>query len=231
MYKKKFFELFIFIFILITFCFAEQQSLAKINYVYLLRTSFVMMGLLALSIVCVAFVVERLIYFKKISYNVSKYMKEIEELVKDNDFDTILKISKNKKNPITNKVNMFIENKDISRIEIEELYEIVRAKEKNNMEKFMVILGAGSTVAPLLGLLGTVTGIMSAFASLAASGSGGPSVIAAGVAEALVTTAFGLIIGIPVLIIYNIISDKIKTYLNEMDMAFGMLLFLLKKKD
>jgi biopolymer transport protein TolQ len=58
-------------------------------------------------------------------------------------------------------------------------------------------------VAPLIGLLGTVWGIMRAFHDMARTGSAGPSVVAAGVAEALFTTAAGLLVAVPAVLIYN----------------------------
>ena len=60
-----------------------------------------------------------------------------------------------------------------------------------------------AAVAPLVGLLGTVWGIMRAFGDMALAGSAAPSVVAAGVAEALVTTAAGLVVAVPALMIYN----------------------------
>jgi biopolymer transport protein ExbB len=231
MNKKKIILAIVFMLFLTAFLSAEEQSLGKIDYVYLLRTSFVMMGLLLLSIVSLAFVLERFFYFRKIKCNFRDVMNKSESFIKENNFDSVLDICNRKQNPLNNTIKLIVENRDKSKSDLEELYEVLRSRERAGMEKFMVILGAGASVSPLLGLLGTVTGIMSAFASLAASGSGGPSVIAAGVAEALVTTAFGLIIGIPVLIVFNIFVDKTKVYLNEMDMSFRMLLFLFKKNN
>jgi biopolymer transport protein ExbB len=231
MNKKKIILAIVFMLFLTAFLSAEEQSLGKINYVYLLKTSFVMMALLSLSIISFAFVLERVFYFRKIKCNIPKTIKKVEILIKEQNWNSILDLCKLNKNPLTNTIELIINNKEKSRYDLEEIYEILRSRERAAMEKFMVILGAGAAVAPLLGLLGTVTGIMSAFANLAASGSGGPSVIASGVAEALVTTAFGLIIGIPVLIAFNIFADKIKVYLNEMDISFRMILFLLDKKN
>jgi biopolymer transport protein ExbB/TolQ len=69
-------------------------------------------------------------------------------------------------------------------------------------------MGTLANVATLLGLLGTVTGLITAFHNIAVTGSGGPAVVSGGIAEALITTAFGLFIGIPTLFFYNYFSKK-----------------------
>lgn len=71
------------------------------------------------------------------------------------------------------------------------------------MERNLGFLGTMGNTAPLLGLLGTVWGIMRAFHDMARTGSAGPSVVAAGVAEALFTTAAGLVVAVPAVMIYN----------------------------
>lgn len=85
------------------------------------------------------------------------------------------------------------------------------------MSKGVPILGLLSNVAPLLGLLGTVTGMIKAFDMLAAAGAGKPELVAAGIGEALVTTAGGLFVGIPLLLLTNIVQGKIDNSLMDME--------------
>jgi biopolymer transport protein ExbB/TolQ len=70
-----------------------------------------------------------------------------------------------------------------------------------------------AAIAPLIGLLGTVWGIMRAFHDMAATGSAAPTVVAAGVAEALITTAAGLIVAVPALVLYNHFSGRLNVML------------------
>jgi biopolymer transport protein ExbB len=233
--NKKFFSFFsvflVFCIFLTSYSFAaEQQTLGKIDYIYLLKTSFVMMALLGQSVVTLAFILERYFYFKIIKFNSKKRMKEIKENIVNKNFDALLASCEKKKNPLNNVIKAIVENRDKDKSDLEEIYEITRSNEKDKMEKFMVILGTSTAIAPLLGLLGTVTGIMTAFSNLAASGTGGPAVIASGVSEALVTTAFGLLIGIPVLFFFNIFNSKIKFILSELDSNQKLLFLMLEKK-
>ena len=78
------------------------------------------------------------------------------------------------------------------------------------------MLATVGATAPFVGLLGTTMGIVNAFAGMAASGSGGLAAISAGVAEALITTAFGLIVAIPAVWAYNYFQTKIDNLTAEM---------------
>ena len=85
----------------------------------------------------------------------------------------------------------------------EERMQIELSEQKMLLEHNVGILGTMAGIAPLIGLLGTVWGIMRAFHDMARTGSAGPSVVAAGVAEALFTTAAGLLVAVPAVIVYN----------------------------
>src|SRR5215510_7952901 len=86
----------------------------------------------------------------------------------------------------------------------------------------------GST-APFIGLFGTVVGIINAFRSIAATGSGGMSVVSGGIAEALVTTALGIFVAIPAVVAFNHFTGKIETFHVEMNRASSQLVNCLFK--
>lgn len=87
----------------------------------------------------------------------------------------------------------------------------------HELERFLNILGTIAAVAPLLGLLGTVTGIITAFAAITAQGVGDPRVLSGGIGEALVTTAAGLIVAIPALIGYRYLRARVDGLVIEME--------------
>ncbi len=91
------------------------------------------------------------------------------------------------------------------------------SREKMGMEKSLIVLAITATISPLMGLLGTVWGIMNAFRGMAAVGSASIGTVAPGISEALVTTVVGLLVAIPALAGYNIISNKIKHLTEEMN--------------
>ena len=85
-------------------------------------------------------------------------------------------------------------------------------------------------IAPFIGLFGTVIGIIKAFQELALAGSGGPAVVAKGIAEALVATAAGMAVAIPAVIIYNFYMRKVKNISVEMEVVSSRLLVMLGAK-
>jgi biopolymer transport protein ExbB len=106
---------------------------------------------------------------------------------------------------IKSKTNLRLRAEEIGRFEI------------NRLEKFMTLLGTIASVSPILGLLGTVTGMISIFSNLLASGTNSIAPLAGGIAEALVTTAAGLIVAIPSLIFYRSFNRTIENYSLELE--------------
>ena len=91
--------------------------------------------------------------------------------------------------------------------------QVVLSQQKMLLERNTSMLGTMAAVAPLIGLLGTVLGIMRAFHDMALTGSAAPSIVAAGVAEALITTAAGLVIAVPAVLLFNHFNRSMNTML------------------
>jgi biopolymer transport protein ExbB len=85
------------------------------------------------------------------------------------------------------------------------------------LKQYLPILATVASIAPFVGLFGTCKGIISAFSDISTQGMGGPSVIAAGISEALVTTATGLLVAIPALMFYNYFSKAISNLTLELE--------------
>lgn len=91
--------------------------------------------------------------------------------------------------------------------------------EINRLEAYVPILGTIGSIAPFVGLLGTVLGIIKAFQDIAIHAGAGPEVVSAGIAEALIATAFGLIVAIPAVMFYNYCVQRIQRLTQEIDLA------------
>lgn len=99
--------------------------------------------------------------------------------------------------------------------------------EINRLEARVPILGTIGSTAPFVGLLGTVLGIIKSFQDIAFHGGGGPEIVSAGIAEALVATAFGLIVAIPAVMFYNYCVNAVQRMAQEIDLAaFEVIEFL-----
>jgi len=101
--------------------------------------------------------------------------------------------------------------------EIERSLQITTQDEISYMERYLAFLGTTGTVGPLLGLFGTVWGIMDAFYGIGLKGSGDIGALAPGLAEALINTTGGLFVAIPAVVAYNYFSEKIKDMATRMD--------------
>lgn len=95
------------------------------------------------------------------------------------------------------------QNRDVAVESVARALERQAQREVQSLKRGLGLLATVGSTAPFVGLLGTVMGIVTAFEKMAASGSGGLGTVSAGIAEALVTTAFGLLVAIPAVMLYN----------------------------
>ncbi|MDD4520381.1 MAG: protein TolQ [Alphaproteobacteria bacterium] len=121
--------------------------------------------------------------------------------------------------------------KDVSfQDRLDKVMEITIEKEIDSLEKHMTFLASTGSVAPLLGLFGTVWGIMNSFNAIGLSQSTNIAAVAPGVAEALFTTAVGLIAAIPAVLAYNKLSHDIERFTKQMDSFAGELSTILYRQ-
>jgi biopolymer transport protein ExbB/biopolymer transport protein TolQ len=103
-------------------------------------------------------------------------------------------------------------------------------REQQNLKRGLNLLATVGSTAPFVGLLGTVVGIINAFQSMAATGSGGLGTVSAGIAEALVTTAFGLLVAIPAVMAYNYMQGWVDARMVDMTESSNELLDLVARQ-
>ena len=108
--------------------------------------------------------------------------------------------------------------------EIERTIETASAHELARLERGLGVLATVSNIAPLLGFLGTVSGMINSFDALARAGLSNPGLVAQGISEALITTAAGLSVAIPILAAYNYFTSRVGKYVLEMETAANVLL-------
>jgi len=101
--------------------------------------------------------------------------------------------------------------------EIERAIEGAGQHEASLMNSNLRVLGAVANITPMMGLLGTVFGMIKAFDVISQSGTGNPGLVASGISEALITTAAGMVVGIPALALYHYFRGKIDRYVFEME--------------
>ncbi len=170
--------------------------------------SYTMQLLFITSVIALALVIERGVYFLKNRFDYFKFVKEIEGILREGDKKKLERIAYSSNTPVHRVLRVAVENLDKNEEELKELLSSQVQEEVARSKKFIDGIATIVAIAPLLGLYGTVVGLIKAFHNIAVTGSGGPEVVGGGIAEALLTTQFGLIIAIPALIFYNYYAKK-----------------------
>jgi biopolymer transport protein ExbB len=191
----------------------------------------IMWIIMFLSVIAAVLIIERLFYFRRIRVDEEKMINRLKSTLKKGHFDEALSICENNPSPITNLMKVGIEHRGYSPETIKETILDAANLEIPKMEKHLPALGTITHIAPLLGLLGTVTGNISAFGVLGKLGSvGDPGLLAKGISEALLTTAAGLIVAIPSIIFYNYLVNKVNHSIIRMENRANELVLLLGGK-
>lgn len=188
----------------------------------------VMWLIMLLSIIAAVIIIERLLYFRKIRIDEEKMISRLKATLQKKHFDEALSICENNPSPVTNLMRVGIEHRSYPRETIREAILDAANLEVPKMEKHLPALGTISHIAPLLGLLGTVTGNIRAFGVLGKFGAvGDPGLLAKGIAEALLTTAAGIIVAIPAVIFYNYLVSKVNHSIIRLENRVNELVLLL----
>ena len=196
---------------------------------FLIKGGPVMVPLLLCSVMALSIIVERCLSLRRnriLKYDV---LQRIEELLRDRKIPEASTLCKRYPSSMTRILLAAILNHDKSRQEIKEIIEDAGRQEVPVLERYLTILGTIASISVLLGLLGTVTGMIRTFNSIAALGYGHPEALASGISEALVATATGLAIAIPTLILYNIFTSKVDSLVIEMEKNALRMLSILKR--
>lgn len=173
-----------------------------------------------LSILTLSIMIERIVFFSTNEKGVGKEFKyEIISLVQDNKITEAISFCQTKKSAIAKSIERFLKRtkKNLEVQDYENILKEIVIEEIAPFESKLNCLASVIGIAPMCGLLGTVTGMIRAFTNISKFGSGDAAVVAEGIAEALLTTAFGLIIAIPTIVIYNYLNRRLEKTENEID--------------
>jgi biopolymer transport protein ExbB len=185
----------------------------------------VMWPLLAFSILTVTFIVERGLALRRAKINVNEFLSKIRKaLLVNRDVREAIKICEANPGPVGSVVKAALLRYGHPREEIEKNIESAAVFESARLERGLMVLSTSANLSPMLGFLGTVTGMIKSFATLAQAGLSNPGAVAAGISEALITTAAGLFIAIPAQLGYNYFMSQINSFLRDIETASNMLL-------
>lgn len=186
----------------------------------LLRGGWVMLPILLLSILAIYLFVERLLALRRAQGNPEQLTQTVAQYVRAGDLSGAIGYCRAQDNPVSRIIQRGLERIGRPISEIKEAVQTAGRREVYALEKRMDIIASAAAIAPMIGFLGTVTGMIEAFQDIQSmQGAVSPSALAGGIWEALITTAFGLAVGIVALFAYNFLINRIGRTVNDLERA------------
>jgi biopolymer transport protein ExbB/TolQ len=179
--------------------------------------------LILLSIIAVAIVIERLYFFSQQHGDSKALLASIGQRIKADDIPGAIKLCNQSKGILPRILEFGLQRGTKNRADITDALSIALMENLNLLERNLGVIGTIAVIAPFVGLFGTVLGIIHAFQDIALKGNSTPAVVAAGVGEALVTTAAGLFVAVISVVFFNYFKTRIKGYNQEMIVAANQL--------
>jgi biopolymer transport protein ExbB len=176
---------------------------ADFNWMQAAWTSPILLSLVACSVIALAMVLERAIYYRRRRGNPDATLAEVSRKVREGNVQQAAWVCSTTPHPMGAVARAVLEAGDADAETVEERLQLALSEQRLLLERNLGTIGTLAGTTPLIGLLGTVWGIMRSFNDIAVAGSSAPAVVSAGIAEALFTTAAGLIIAVPALVAYN----------------------------
>jgi biopolymer transport protein ExbB len=189
----------------------------------------VMVPLLLLSLLALAIIIERMWALRRRNFLDEKTVSTLSQLLVQRDFERADEFCRRHPGPFTQLVSTLIQYRDAPYEEIKEALEDTGRRELKGLERGLPALSTVVAGAPLLGLLGTVLGMIKIFAVVATTGTGVAEKLSEGIAEALITTATGLIIAIPVLFVYAYLEGRAENILSDIEEQIADFTHLVRK--
>ncbi len=183
-----------------------------------------MWPLLIAAILGLTFIIERLWVLMRSKIRTDEFLTKVRAaLLRKRSVKEAVSVCEEYRGPIAAIMKAGLLKYGTTDEEIEKNIEIAATHELARLERGLAVLASVANVAPMLGFLGTVTGMINAFAALSRTTQVDPRVVASGISEALITTATGLAIAVPTQVFYNWFSAIISRFVLEMETASNLL--------
>ena len=185
-----------------------------------LKGGIVMYPILLCSLIAMVVIIERYLVLRRANTDAGQFMMKLRSVLQRNDISGAITFCSKTDAPIANIMRKGLSKYPDGPERVREAIENAGKEEAFKLEHRLSILASIAGIAPLLGFLGTVTGMIGAFRTIQElSGAANPSDLAGGIWEALLTTAFGLFVGIPVYALYNYYVTRVNRTVFEMEGA------------
>jgi len=199
---------------------------------YFYQGGWVMYPLLAISIVSIGFIMERIyvIMFKS-KVNTNLLVAHVRKALLARDLRASVQVCEKYRGPVAAILKAGILKYGAPREEVEKTIENSALHELARLERGLAVLASSSNIAPIIGFLGTVVGMISSFDAIASQGLNNPALVAKGISVALITTAGGLIVAVVTLPFYNFFTSRVAIFVREMETSANILLETFAEMD
>lgn len=189
----------------------------------------VMIPILLCSVLSLAFTFERVWYIWKTRVPEEAFWADVEPALERHDYQRALDNVNRYEGALAEVVRSGLTAEPLTLDRASEQMEEAGVESVPRLEKFLPALNFIAQVSPLLGLLGTVAGMIQTFSVIAQEGVGRPNLLAGGISEALITTASGLTVGIITLFFHHLLSRRVDDMLHQIEMAVRKVEAILKE--
>ena len=180
----------------------------------------VMWFILVCSVLGSAVFLERLIYFHRISVRVGEFMRGLANLIHGRRYQEAQMEAAATKGPVQRVVHAAIIRHSAPRTELKDIVAEAGQLEVPRLERRLGLLATIGFVTPMIGLLGTIVGLIEAFVNISSqSGFASSTDIASGIYQSLLTTAAGLVVSIPCVVAYSYLSARVNSVMHDMERA------------
>lgn len=191
---------------------------------FLVKGGVLMIPLLICSVLSLAIIIEKMITLRKDKVIVPEVKSVVENIDSEEDIPLALSVCKQHSGILSNLIILVLNHRGTSYSVMREELSDSGRQEIRSLERGLGVLETVASIAPVLGLLGTVVGMIKVFSVISVQGVGEASALSGGISEALITTAVGLSVGIPALIFYNYFASKAEELILDIEKISNNLL-------
>lgn len=188
----------------------------------------VMYPMILLSFFVFILIVERALFLRSLRKNAGPFIDTFFDHYEKGDVEGARKAAKEHEGPISRMLRKGLSTISNSRENIREALNQAALQEMPGLNRFLSTIGVIGTMMPILGLLGTVSGMISTFEVITVKGTGDPKALAGGISEALITTQTGLIFALPILLLHNFLANRVDFFINMMESTSSRFLVQIK---
>lgn len=197
---------------------AETEAVTMNAFNLALKGGWLMIILLILLLMTIYVLIERTLVINKAAKEERSFMNRIKDYIHDGKIDAAINLCRNTNTPAARMVEKGISRLGRPTADVMAAIENQGNIEISQLEKGLPVLATSASAAPMVGFLGTVTGMVRAFMDMAGAGANvNVNILSTGIYEALVTTVGGLIVGIIALFAYNYLTTRIKGIVNNLE--------------